>query len=451
MRETQIPIPDYLIRLIELLRTRLGAVDFRNRYRHRPEDFTRERCLTFSVVMLLILQKTVKSVQRHLHEFLAELARGAAWTPVTSSAWTQARAKLRPEAFVALNTECVLPLVYAPEQAAQLQRWRGHRLLGLDGSLVRLPYSAELARTFRRVEVRNQHGAVGLRYCEGRESVLYDLLNGVGLDGRLVSGAQGEVALATEQLALLQPGDVTLTDSGYTGYRFLAQIRQGGGDFVSRCSCGSFAPAQDLFRQNRAGKSVVARLFAPADQKAELRRLGLPVEMVVRFVSVRLPTGELEVLATSLLDEAAYPTGEFAGLYHRRWGHETYHFLFKSRLDLENWSGQSVEAVHQDFAATLLLANLESLLTRPAAAVLAEPSATVKHPRQVNRAVSYHAIKDQVLDLLQGQAPIPEVIGHLQQLFLGSPVSVRHQRKRRRKTSWRRSYHFQRCVRKVVF
>ena len=34
---------------------------------------------------------------------------------------------------------------------------------------------------------------------------------------------------------------------------------------------------------------------------------------------------------------------------------------------LENWSGQSVEAVHQDFAATLLLANLESLLTRPAA------------------------------------------------------------------------------------
>ena len=74
-------------RLIELLRTRLGAVDFHNRYRCRPEDFTRERCLTFSVVMLLILQKTVKSVQRHLHEFLAELARGTAWTPVTSSAW----------------------------------------------------------------------------------------------------------------------------------------------------------------------------------------------------------------------------------------------------------------------------------------------------------------------------------------------------------------------------
>jgi hypothetical protein len=36
-------------------------------------------------------------------------------------------------------------------------------------------------------------------------------------------------------------------------------------------------------------------------------------------VSLRLPTGELEVLATSLLDEALYPTQEFLPLYHRRW------------------------------------------------------------------------------------------------------------------------------------
>ncbi len=38
------------------------------RHRVRPEDFTRERQLTFPVVML-ILQKTVKSLQNHLAEF----------------------------------------------------------------------------------------------------------------------------------------------------------------------------------------------------------------------------------------------------------------------------------------------------------------------------------------------------------------------------------------------
>ena len=89
--------------------------------------------------------------------------------------------------------------------------------------------------------------------------------------------------------------------------------------------------------------------MAAADPRAELQRLGLPRELIVRFVSVRLPTGELEVLVTSLLDAAAYPTEEFLTVYHWRWPHETYYGRLKGRLDLENWSGQSAEAVRQDF------------------------------------------------------------------------------------------------------
>lgn len=445
-------IPDSLVVLVELLRDRLRSPDFLGRHRCRPQDFTRKRCLTFPVVMLLILQKSVKSIQRHLNEFLGRLAGGPAWEPVSAGAWTQARAKLRASAFTELNTQCVLPLVYGPARAEVRQSWHGHRLLGLDSTLVRLPYNANLARVFRVVEVTTQHGPAGVRYCEGRESVLYDLLNHVGLDGRLVSGTRGEVSLAEEQLVWLQPGDVTLTDCGYTGFAFLARIRYQQGDFAARCSPGSFAAAQELFRRGQGGQSVVTRLRARADQRAALQAQGLPLELTVRFVSVALPDGQLEVLVTSLVDEAAYPTGEFAGLYHRRWGHETYHLFFKSRLDLENWSGETVAAVEQDFAATLLLANLESVLTQPAAAALAQRSAEHPNHQQVNRAGSYHALKLQVLELLQGNTPAREVIGQLQRLFLGSPVSVAREHPRpRKKGSLHRSYHYQRCKRKIVF
>ena len=71
-----------------------------------------------------------------------------------------------------------------------------------------------------------------------------------------------------------------------------------------------------MFRRNRADQSQVLWLFAPADQLAECRRLGLPVKLQVRLVSLRLPRGELEVLATSWLEEAAYPTAEFLTVYH---------------------------------------------------------------------------------------------------------------------------------------
>src|SRR5439155_12869198 len=97
----------------------------------------------------------------------------------------------------------------------------------------------------------------------------------------------------------------------------------------------SFAAAQDVFRMHRAGRSKTVRLLAPADQRAELRGLGLPLELTVRFVSVRLPSGELEVLATSLLDEQRYPTEEFLIVYHYRWNHETFYGMMKGGLDLE--------------------------------------------------------------------------------------------------------------------
>jgi hypothetical protein len=452
MRTIAQAVSAHAIDLIESLRRRICDADFIARHRARPEDFTRRRQLTFPVVMLFILQKTVKSLQSHLDEFLEELAGGGLFEALTPGALTHARAKLKHTAFVELNQQSVLPAIYGAEAKAEIQSWHGHRLVGVDSSLARLTNSAELREQFRVVEVSNQLGSSGVGYPEARMSVIYDLLNRVGLDGRLEPSRLGEVDLAIEQLARAKPGDVLINDRGFTGFVYLAWHRKLGLDYIARCSTTSFCAAQDLFRKDRGGCSIRVKLMAPAAQRAELQRLGLPTELIVRFVSLRLPTGELEVLATSLLDEVEYPTEEFLTVYHWRWNHETFYGVMKGRLDLENFSGQTAEAVRQDFHAALLLCNLETVLTAESAVKLAEASAEDKHPKQVNRAVAFHALKDQMLALLYSDTPVEQVVAKLQRLFLGCPVSVRPNRKPpRRKPSLNRSYHFQRHVKKVVF
>lgn len=445
-------VSTHVFTLIESLRRRLCDGNFIARHRVRAEDFTRQRQLTFPVIMLFTLQKTVKSLQRHLHEFLDELAGGEIFEPVTPGAWTHARAKLKHTAFVELNRECVLPAIYAGAADRPVRRWHGHRLLGIDSSLLRLPAHEDMFAQFTEVVVTNNRGDTGVRYPEGRMSVVYDLLNRVGLDGRLEPSSTGEIALALEQLTQAAPDDVLLNDRGFTGYRYFASTRKRRLHFVARCSGGSFLAAQELLRRNRAGRSVVVKLVAPRAERDELEKLGLPLELVVRFVSLRLSTGELEVLATSLLDEEKYPTREFSALYHRRWNHETFYGVMKGRLELENFSGQTPEAVRQDFHSTLLLCNLESVLTASSEATLQEQSATHEHPKQVNRAVSFHALKLELLPLLYGDTPVATVVAKLQQWFVASPVSVRGERKvPRRKPSLSRSYHFQRRVKKIVF
>lgn len=447
-------IPKHLITLIESLRTTLRDQRFLARHRVRPQDFTRDRQLTFPVMMLFILQQTVKSIQRHVHEFLDDLAKGSIFESVTPGAVTHARAKLKHSAFIELNRECVLPTIYDPGHP--IQRWRGHRLFGIDSSVLRLPDSEELGQAFGWKESSNQNGATGTRFPEARLSVVYDLLNRVGHQARLEPSTFGEVPLAIEQIQQLQSlrsGDIAINDRGFSGYFYFAEAMRRGLHFIGRCSTGSFLAAQEMFRLDRANRSVVVWLHCPADQKTECRRRGLPLKMKVRFVSVRLPTGELEVLATSLLDEDLYPTEEFLSVYHCRWGHETFYLMLKGRLELENFSGRTVEAVHQDLQAAVLLANLESVLSEPTQAALDEQTTPKRQPLQVNRANSYHALKDQVLDLLYQDIPVPLVMAKLMKLFQASPVAVRPNRKmpRRPKPSFHRSYHFQRRVKKIVF
>ena len=441
-------IPAYLKQLVQDLRAHLSDAEFVARHRKSAHHFTRERLLPFAVVMIFILRKTVKSLQRHLHELLRCL--GPEFKGVTAGAWSQARAKLRHTAFIELNQKCVLPAVYASER--EVRSWQGHRLVAIDGSVVRLPQSQEISQEFGSLQSANQGGDCAIRYSEGRMVVLYDVLNCIACSAVLGRYQQSETTLALEQLEALQPGDVCVLDRGFVGYPFLARLQARGAHFVARCSRRSFAVAQELFECNAAGQERVVKLTALSAQRSDLQQAGVALEMTVRFISLRLATGELEVLVTSLLDCERYPATALSQVYAQRWGEETCFFLLKSRLDLENFSGRTVEAVQQDFHSTVLLSNLERLLTEPAARRLEEQSTACKHPKKVNHAVSYHALKSHLWDLLHSDLIADQLLSRLQGMFAASPVSARPKRKIPRiKGTLNRAYHFQRRIRKYVF
>jgi hypothetical protein len=421
------------------------------RHRKRDKDFTRTATLTFPVLMLFLLRKGVKSLQTRLHDFLWALNEEATAEMVTSGAVTHARAKLNGSAFVELNEEAVLKLFYGPEYEPIVELWRGHRLLGVDGSIVRLPQSPSVREAFGVVGTENQYGKVD-EYPEGRMSVLYDLLNRIGLEGRLVSSRIGETALAIEHLKQTREGDVLVADRGYSGYLFFAEVLENKRDFVCRGHDKSFAVVNQLFARNEEGISVKTQLRAHSNLVKKLEKRGLPRTITVRFVTVRLPGGELEVLATSLLDETKYPTAEVGEVYGFRWGHETYYGMLKGALDLENFSGKTPEALEQDFQSTVFLANMQTLLLLPVEAELAERSKGLKNPLTVNRSVAIHAIKNRAVDLLASDKPIDEVVAQLRKWFMKAPNSIQVQRKvPRPKRSLRRAYNFQKRSRKFVF
>ena len=71
--QNSIALHQRALALIEQLRPALLAPAFWGRHRRRPADFTRECVLTFPVLMLLVLQKSLKSLQTHAQEFFWQL------------------------------------------------------------------------------------------------------------------------------------------------------------------------------------------------------------------------------------------------------------------------------------------------------------------------------------------------------------------------------------------
>ena len=199
-----------------------------------------------------------------------------------------------------------------------------------------------------------------------------------------------------------------------------------------RCPAASFSVARLMLKGEGADSQIVT-LSPCAGQLPMIRAANLPETLTVRFVRVLLSTGEFEVLVTALLDEVLYPTHDFLELYGLRWGVETFYGLIKTRLTLENFTGLGVEAVKQDFYATVYLTGLEAILTGTAQALL--DAKNTLHRQKVNRAVSFNALKTKAFAVLMGSLSTEVIIEKLTTLFLQNPCLERKGRNTPRKKS----------------
>jgi hypothetical protein len=452
---------EFALSVGEKVRALLNDPAFSLRHRMEPQDFTRKRLLPFPVVVLLVLQKSLKSIQLHAQEFLGQLANGGPWQMVTSPAITQARAKLKVSAFEELNEAAVLEPFYAQKELVQL--WHGFRLLGIDSAVLRLPTRKDLFEEFGGQVIERPEegrGTCANLVVQGRLSSLFDCLNGLGLETLLGPYSKndeqekiGERLLAQKHLERLHKGDLALMDAGYPAFELLSLTQRTGADFVVRCGSASFKQAQVLLAENVENRSVRTTLHANSQQaRLACKEKGLPTSLEVRFVSVRLPSGQLEVLVTSLLEESLYPIEFFKAAYAKRWGEETWFGGLKGLLELENFSGLTREAIMQDIAAAMFISNLETVLSEPAAQELRKSTACCKHPRKMNRAVSLHALKHHIVDLFLGEKPMEEVLEELTRLFKANPVRERpHRAPPRSAPSTARALHHQRHCKKIVF
>lgn len=273
------------------------------RFRRAERDFTRERVLTFVRVVVLIVLGHKLSLQTTLNQCFSAL--GWVLAVPTASAYSQARQKLKPEVYRHLNEVVCEDFYRWYGEVGAVRRWRGHRVLAVDGTIVNLPDTPALRERFS--VQRNQYP--GGEWVQALAGVLYDVGNDIGLSAQWEAKPAETGFLFTLPSAALGADGLLVLDRAYADYSVLAWAVHSACPVVIRFPRQSFGVVNAFWASEETERTVSVTVSSKA--RALVKAQGWPTCVPLRLLNVLLDTGEVEVLGTTLLDRHAYPSAAF--------------------------------------------------------------------------------------------------------------------------------------------
>lgn len=338
----------------------------------------------------------------------------------TKSAFVQCRKKIKPEVFKYLSDSLVQE--FYTDNDGSIRLWNGFRLLAVDGSRMTLPDTKKLEDIYGRTKNQSKPGVV-----QARVSVLYDVLNRFVLDGSLSPLTAGESNLALAHLKSSEKGDLIIYDRGYPSFNLMYEQYDRGIEFLIRAKIDFNNVTRKFYNSGLA--SDIVKMYPGKNTKLSDKPYTKNTYVEVRLVRVGLPSGDVEILITSLCDPRLYPNGIFKKLYFLRWGVETFYDELKNKIKAEHFSGYSQSSILQDFYAALFVSNIQSLIVGDINDELAVGSMGNKYQYKVNTNLSYGFLKNRVIELFFSDKDMSIITEELRSLFKKHTVPIRKGRK----------------------
>ena len=301
----------------------------------------------FEDIAILSLKNSKKSLQVGLNNFLKEFKEIN--SKYTKSSYTKARAKISPSLFIAVNDE-LIESYYEDKDGVEL--YRDFRIFAIDGSTLQLPNVESISPKIRgqaqkmKQELRDIYGYNSNDRADyetkARISILEDIENRIVHQGIVNSYFSSEKDMAFEHIEYLAElktksstpyNDLIIFDRGYPSFTLIFLLESKGIDYIIRMPKSRFKEI-DNFRNGKLQDSIItieltkARLYDIKRKNSNPIMTEILKDKVVgdviklRAIKVKLKSGEIEILITSLLDKKAHKTKIFKNFYFKRWGVE---------------------------------------------------------------------------------------------------------------------------------
>jgi len=305
--------------------------------RTKPQYFTRNKKIPFCELLYFLLNPAKECLQTRLNNFFKAIGRKD--MRISQQAISAARSHFDHTPFEKMARKHV-EIEYGG--GFPLETWNGYHIFGIDGSTAILPGSPELKNEFGVSGCASDCASAGI-------SILCDVLHDWIIDASISQYPQDErenakahIDFLKTQMAHLEEM-IILFDRGYPSTGMLEYLRNAGVNYLMRCQ-----------------KSWLAEVSgAPMGDSIQILKSGHKIR-VYKFI---LSSGEEETLITNLFELSA---DELPRLYFLRWGVEGKYDVLKNKIELENFSGYTKNAIFQDFWVSITLSIVVAIAKKEA-------------------------------------------------------------------------------------
>lgn len=389
------------------------ALNEREKYLTRVQDFTRHRVLSFDKLCFFMVNQSKRSLSIELDEHFGYYDQ----TSCTKGAFSKARYRVLWCFFRDWHRHFISMMYTQPKDLA---KWKGYYLKGIDGTSLYLFRDEEIEKEFGIQS--NQHTRIPM----ARAGLEVDVLNGYCTQAQLQPYSEGEKAFAEAFLENATEKDVLIYDRYFASFELIFKHLQKDIRFVMRCKIGFNQVVKRFVASGK--KQTLVEFPIPVKARSTLQKQGYDVEakttIRVRLLRIDIGQKEPEILITNLYCLKRYPHSCFKEVYNYRWGDETKFDQVKNKLQIEVFSGHKPQAVYQDFFATIIAANLHNLILCQCEQELQQINAQRKIPVAINQNVSIGLLKPRLIELFTTTQP-NHIFEQIKELFLGHLEPIR--------------------------
>jgi hypothetical protein len=367
---------------------------------------------SFPRLVLFQINLATKSLTVELTRYFNRINYNMEENSYTKQSYSEARMKMKHEAYIELNEDLVKE--YYSEN--DYKKYKGYRLIAIDGSRIGLPNKEELEKEFGLAENKGKSVPMAM------SSMAYDVLNNIAINSYLERYETSEREMAERQISKIkeltreETKDILIMDRGYPSMYLFTKMIVNGFDFVVRCSASGFLNEVKEAAKNNMADSIIEIDLTTDRWKynqgiQELTGTRGMKRIKLRLVRILLETGTTEYIITSILDKEI-TASDFKEIYHLRWNEEVYFNCLKNIIEVENFSGRTPETIRQDYYARVLSSNISSLIIEEAQEEIDKD--TSKKPNQkykkykINKSVAIGILKDEVIEMLLAPKDISE-------------------------------------------